>query len=156
MSLPNIPTIGILPTQFPLFSNKGFAHYCLIDKHVFCTRKKALNKGMCGSRYGAWFSDWLPQLPGWVSEWYRSSSSQYSDDGVNISLHRGSEGHVEQGTNVILKPVQASNNVLKNLLIPLCYSELTEYHCTVHAYQKYTRRDRAFQPPFLYLLEYFS
>lgn len=74
---------------------------------------------------------WLAARPTvWEPEWYKNSQTithkQWcTDKGLSGYLSRGREGHVELGTNVILKSVQASNNVWEIGLSTSCNSELT-------------------------------
>lgn len=64
--------------------------------------------------------------PGQLSEsleWYKNSQTiphrqRYTDKGLCGYLRKGSEGHVQPGTDVILWPGEASNNVEKSAYLP--------------------------------------
>lgn len=45
-------------------------------------------------------------------------TERVTEEGLCGHLRRGSEGHVELGTDVILQPVEASNNVEKSAYLP--------------------------------------
>lgn len=69
---------------------------------------------------------WLPERLSGTKTYKPSHIDEDTQTRGCVGIRRGvSEGHVEQGTDVILQPVEASNNVWEISLSAFCNSELT-------------------------------